>query len=137
MKKLLNKQEKFIKYCIFGVLISIIEILLYCILSKFINLEPLIANSIAFILSVLMSYYANSKYVFKTIFISKKSKIKRFYLFLGTRTVGLFIDSSILYLLLNCPNIISKTISCISTTLINYYIGKYIFKWKKDITEIL
>ena len=81
MKKLLNKQEKFIKYCIFGVLISIIEILLYCILSKFINLEPLIANSIAFILSVLMSYYANSKYVFKTIFISKKSKIKRFYLF--------------------------------------------------------
>ena len=46
MKKLLNKQEKFIKYCIFGVLISIIEILLYCILSKFINLEPLIAYSI-------------------------------------------------------------------------------------------
>lgn len=139
MKKILNKQEKFIKYCIFGVLISIIEILLYCILSKFINLEPLIANSIAFILSVLMSYYANSKYVFKTIFISKKSKLKRFYLFLGTRTMGLFIDSSILYLLLelNCPNIISKTISCISTTLINYYIGKYIFKWKKDITEIL
>ena len=53
--------------------------------------------------------------------------------------MGLFIDSSILYLLLelNCPNIISKTISCISTTLVNYYIGKYIFKWKKDITEIL
>ena len=73
MKKLLNKQEKFIKYCIFGVLISIIEILLYCILSKFINLEPLIANSIAFILSVLMSYYANSKYVFKTIFFNSES----------------------------------------------------------------
>lgn len=125
-----KSNNRFIKYCIFGSLISILEIILYYVLAKYLHIYPLLSNAIAFLVSVSLSFYANSKYVFKTMFISKKNKIKSFCLFLSSRVIGLFVDSSILYLLLyiNCSNLIAKTISCISTTIINYFMGKYIFK---------
>ena len=57
--------------------------------------------------------------------------INQFNIFLVTRIGGIFIDSSILYLLVNIitvPNLLAKTISCASTTVVNYYIGKLVFK---------
>ncbi len=123
-------KKRFIKYCIFGSTISIVEILLFTLLHGVLRVNLFLSNAIAFLISVMLSYYANSKYVFKTVFISKKAKIRKFYIFLGTRFLGLFVDSTILSILIHIsfPNMIAKTISCVSTTIVNYVIGKYIFK---------
>lgn len=125
-----KNNNRFIKYCIFGSLISILEIILFYALNKYLNIYALVSNVIAFMVSVTLSYYANSRYVFRITFVSKKAKIERYVLFLSTRIFGLFIDSSILYLLLNvsCPKLIAKTISCVSTVIVNYIIGKKVFK---------
>ena len=48
-----------------------------------------------------------------------------------SRLFGLLIDTIILYILIDkllLSSFISKIISSLSTTLINYVIGKYIFK---------
>lgn len=131
IKKYLNKNERFIRYTIFASSIAILEVITFTIFHSMLKIDLLIANTMSFLISVVLLYFANIKFVFKTVFKTRKAKIKRFYLFLGTRVAGLFIDSLVLYMLVDYAKISSfpsKIISGISTTLINYVIGKYVFK---------
>lgn len=129
MKKKIKNQ--FLVYCFFGTVGGFLEIFLFYFLYNFIKFPLIVSNVMAFLVAVIYSYYVNSKYVFKTIFRTKKMIINQFNIFLITRIGGIFIDSSILYLLVNIitvPNLLAKTISCVSTTVVNYYIGKLVFK---------
>lgn len=129
MKSLIKKQ--FIKYCFYGTIAGLIEIVLFTILYNYAKLPLFVSNTIAFIISVLFSYYVNSKYVFKRTFLTRRKAIKQFNIFILSRIAGIFFDSSILYFcihFISMPNLIAKTISCTSTALINYLIGKHIFK---------
>lgn len=131
IKKYLNKNERFIRYTIFASSIAILEVITFTIFHSMLKIDLLIANTMSFLISVVLLYFANIKFVFKTIFKTRKAKIKRFYLFLGTRVAGLFMDSLVLYMLVDYAELSSfpsKIISGISTTLINYVIGKYVFK---------
>lgn len=131
IKKYLTKNTRFIKYTIFASTIAILEVITFTIFYSLLKIDLLISNTLSFIISVFLLYFVNSKYVFKTNFKSTKAKIKRFYLFLGTRVIGLFLDSLVLYILVEYIGMCSfpsKIISGISTTLINYMVGKYVFK---------
>ena len=131
IKKYLNKNQRFIKYTIYASTIAILEVITFTIFYSLLKIDLLISNTLSFLISVFLLYFVNSKYVFKTTFKSTKAKIKRFYLFLGTRVIGLFIDSLVLYVLVNYINLCSfpsKIISGISTTLVNYIVGKYVFR---------
>lgn len=131
IKKYLTKNTRFIKYTIFASTIAILEVITFTIFYSLLKIDLLISNTLSFIISVFLLYFVNSKYVFKTNFKSTKTKIKRFYLFLGTRVIGLFLDSLVLYILVEYIRLCSfpsKIISGISTTLINYMVGKYVFK---------
>ena len=124
IKKYLNKNERFIRYTIFASSIAILEVITFTIFHSMLKIDLLIANTMSFLISVVLLYFANIKFVFKTVFKTRKAKIKRFYLFLGTRVAGL-------YMLVDYAELSSfpsKIISGISTTLINYVIGKYVFK---------
>ena len=96
--------------------------------------DPLVRSCVSTrgrFVSVLFSYYVNSKYVFKRTFLTRRKAIKQFNIFILSRIAGIFFDSSILYFCIHfirMPNLIAKTISCTSTALINYLIGKHIFK---------
>lgn len=131
IKKYLNKNERFIRYTIFASSIAILEVITFTIFNSLLKINLLIANTMSFLISVVLLYYVNSKYVFKTVFKTRKARVKKFYLFLGTRVAGLFMDSLVLYMLVEYAELASfpsKIISGISTTLINYVIGKYVFK---------
>lgn len=143
MKKLFAK--KFIRYIIFGTLGGIFEILLFDVLYMFnhSNIWVVISNVISFSSSVILLYFVNNKYVYRTTNRDKKSKRKTLILFIITRIFGLFIDMSVLFLCLKYftwSNILpselfgldfiglsSKFIATISTTVANYFIGIYIF----------
>lgn len=129
MKSIIKKQ--FVKYCFYGTMAGIIEIVLFTILYNFVKLPLFISNTFAFIVAVLFSYYVNSKYVFKRTFLTKRKAIRQFNTFILSRIAGIFFDSAILYFCIHfimMPNLIAKIISCTSTALINYLIGKHIFK---------
>ena len=131
IKKYLNKNERFIRYTIFASSIAILEVITFMLFHSVLKINILIANTMSFLISVVLLYFANIKFVFKIVFKTRKAKIKRFYLFLGTRVAGLFMDSLVLYMLIEYAELASfpsKIISGISTTLINYIIGKYVFK---------
>ena len=129
MKRYLSK--RFIGYTIFASLIAILEVITFSLFYRVLDIDLLIANGLSFVISIILLYNTLSKYVFRTVFRTKRSKVRRFYLFLGTRVIGLFLDSLVLYVLINDFNlcdILSKIVSGISSTLVNYLIGKYVFK---------
>lgn len=124
-------KKQFLIYCIVGSIGGLFEIFLFETFNNLLNGKYIIANILSFIISVIYLYFANSKLVYKTKFTSKKHKIRKFLIFLATRVLGLAFDTLILGLCINIiglSSLISKIISCISSTIINYGVGKYIFK---------
>jgi putative flippase GtrA len=130
MKKLLEKE--FIRYCFIGCIGGVIEVAAFYLLNDILNINYVISNVISFFLSVIFLYYFNTYYVFKREFINKKIKIRKFNVFLFTRILGLVFDTAVLALcisVIGLPSLISKIISCSSSAIINYYVGKvFIFK---------
>ena len=69
MKELFNKYRDIIMYLIFGVLTTVISLIVFYVLTKTIlnandKIELQIANIISWIAGVTFAYITNSKYVF-------------------------------------------------------------------------
>ena len=69
IKKLINK--KIILYVIFGVLTTIVNLIAYYLFSNIININYLISNAIAWIISVVFAYITNKFFVFNSSYINK------------------------------------------------------------------
>ncbi|MBP0956431.1 MAG: GtrA family protein [Oscillospiraceae bacterium] len=131
VKKILIKYEETILYLIFGFFTVVVNTVLYLSLSLFLN--DIIANSIAFVLSVLFAYWTNSKFVFKNPILWET-----FIKFFGMRIGTILIDNGGMWLLLylNCNKLISKCAVNIIIIVLNYIFSKFfIFKKRKDETN--
>lgn len=138
MKKIINsisglfsKYREIILYIIFGVLSTIINIIVYYLLTNYGEMNYLLSNFFAWIISVAFAFVTNKSLVFK----SKnnfKQGLKEALYFLGARIFSLGIDMLIIYLLisvLSWDSLISKIISNIVVIILNYILSKlYIFK---------
>ena len=71
IKKLINKE--IILYVIFGVLTTIVNLIAYYLFSNIININYLISNAIAWIISVVFAYITNKFFVFNSSYINKVS----------------------------------------------------------------
>ena len=69
IKKLINKE--IILYVIFGVLTTIVNLIAYYLFSNIININYLISNAIAWIISVVFAYITNKFFVFNNSDINK------------------------------------------------------------------
>lgn len=123
------KKETFL-YLIFGLFTTLINILTYKILVN-LNINYIIANIIAWIISVIFAFITN-KYI---VFDNKTSNfIKEFLKFVISRLgTGLF-DILFMFItisLLNFDDFIMKIISNIVVIILNYILSKFIV-FKKD-----
>ncbi|GHU16250.1 sugar translocase [Spirochaetia bacterium] len=126
---LLSKRTtaQFIKFCIIGVLNAIVHLSIYYLLLWF-NVYYLIANGVAFILSVLNSYFWNKRFTFTesttTVFM-----IVKLYASYGITTL---MGTGLLYLLVEIVGLgkyVSPIINIGITTGINFILNKYfVFK---------
>ena len=118
------KKETFL-YLIFGIFTTLINILTYKILVN-LNINYIIANIIAWIISVIFAFITN-KYI---VFNNKTSNfIKEFLKFVISRLgTGLF---DITISLLNFDDFIMKIISNFVVIILNYILSKFIV-FKKD-----
>ncbi len=138
MIKLFNKYKEIINYLIFGVLTTIVSLVVYyglvaTILDASNPFELQIANIISWIISVLFAYITNRKYVFAS---TNKNKLKEVSTFFSSRIVTLIIDMAIMYLgvsLLKGSDTIIKLISQVIVIVGNYILSKLIvFKKEKE-----
>ena len=133
MRELINKNKELIKYLIFGILTTLVNILCFYILDK-LNIDIYINNTISWIVSVIFAFITNKLYVFESKSLDIKTIFKEGTSFLGARIFSYFVDMGTIYLLfdgLKINKLISKIVSNIIVIIINYIFSKFIFKKKK------
>lgn len=133
-----NRNKEVVNYLIFGFLTTVINLLVYFILTVSIfnvnnGFELQLANIISWIVAVLFAYVTNRKFVFNS---NNSNKIKEISNFFLARIVTLIVDMMLMYFGVNILNINDKFIKIISQVIViivNYIFSKlFVFK-KSDI----
>ncbi len=130
-KKFLTREVIF--YAIFGVLTTIVNFVVFYILTK-LGLEENISNIIAVIAAVLLAYFTNRKLVFNSQAVTFKEKIIEFYKFILGRIFTMVFEIIGFYLLFNIigvQELISKLIITVLVVILNFFISKF-FAFKKS-----
>ena len=138
MKKIYKKLDlkKFTKYIIISLVTTIINVAIFMICAEKVLLNEIISNCIAWVITVLITFFLNKKIVFDSNTKKRETLIElvKFYVL---RISSLLIDTLVLYICLKwllLGNLVSKIISNIGTTFNNYFISKYfIFKNKEKV----
>lgn len=134
IKNLFNKYREIIMYLIFGVLTTVVSLvvyylLVYTILNPDNALELQIANVISWIASVAFAYFTNRSVVFKS---NNKNKLKEATNFVLARVATLIMDMAIMFIgvtLLHGNDKIIKVLSQVVVIVSNYVFSKlFIFK---------
>lgn len=127
MKELFIKYKEFIMYLVFGVLTTLVNIIVYYVSAKIFLINYQISNVLAWILSVTFAFITNKLYVFES--KDNDKLLKEAISFYSLRLFSLGIDIAIMYIMvsiLNINDMVSKIISNIVVIIINYITSKLI-----------
>ena len=123
--------REIILYVIFGVLTTLVNFVTYIFFVRFLNINYLISNVLAWFLSVLFAYVTNKIWVFES---KNKNILREMSLFLGGRLFSGVVDTGLMYVLidiLSVGDLISKIIIQVIVVILNYVISKIIV-FKKE-----
>ena len=122
----MDLKKELILYVVFGVLTTVVNIIAYVVFAKYLNVDYIISNIIAWFLSVLFAYITNRIWVFE----SKSDNILReISLFFGGRLFSGVVDTSLLYLMVDIlliGDFVSKVVTQIIVVVLNYIISKLV-----------
>ena len=125
MKKLQNSQ--IIRYIMTGGMTTVINYIIYILLTA-VQLDYLVANSIAWLGAVIFAYYANRHMVFR----SGGNKKQEFIRFFSLRLATLVVENLLLFMFvgyIGAAELPSKILVSVITVVLNYFACKYsIFK---------
>lgn len=128
--RLYHKYRDLIVYTVFGFLASIVNVLVFGFLHKQLQMNMLVANTIAWFIANLFSLVANKLIVFKSDYKSFKAFCKEALLFMSQRVFALVLDSIIMQIgisMLHLNSIWVKIFDQIFVGLVNYVATKAIF----------
>lgn len=136
IKTLFIKYKEIINYLIFGVLTTVINILVYDLFFYAFHLENIPSNVIAWVVSVLFAFITNKLFVFNS-YKKGLSLIVEMISFFGCRLSTGLIDTGLMYLFIDVlktgHNTIIKIIVNVIVIVLNYVLSKIIiFRRKKD-----
>ncbi len=127
-KELTEEQKKgfmqFVKFCLVGVSNTAISLAVYYIFVLINKDLYIVGNAVGFIVSVLNSYFWNSKFVFKKEDERTKTIVKTFLAY-GT---NLIIGTALLYLFVeicNMSEFVAPLLNLIITIPLNYILNKF------------
>lgn len=140
IKKIFTKEV--ITYIIFGVLTTVVNIIVSYILKAMFNIEGNIASTIGIICSILFAYFTNRKWVFESNANGVKEKLTEFGKFILGRAftmvieiIGVFLLNDIIHMFYglfsdNIAYLINKCIITVIVIILNFFISKF-FAFKK------
>ncbi len=141
MEKIIKKicTRETILYVIFGVLTTLINIVVSTVLVKVFQVEGNLASTIGIIISILFAYFTNRKMVFNSIAETAKEKWKEFFKFILGRSFTMVIEMAgvfLLYTVLGVEYVITKVTITVIVVILNFFISKFFaFKTKKEENE--
>ena len=122
------------RYLVFGALSTVINIVVFAICTKLVNLSTAVSNTIAWILAVLFAYVTNKIYVFNSKTKGFNDLTREILSFFGARIATLIIETAFLWVVidkLGFNDIFMKIISNIIVIILNFVFSK-IFIFKKE-----
>ena len=138
IKEIFKKFREQIMYIIFGVLTTIVNYVVYLVLTKMMNIDYMISTVISQIFAMIFAYITNKIYVFEAKNNSFKGLIKEMVSFFSVRIVSLFLDMGFMKLFVDIMHLNDAIMKLVSNALIiiaNYIFSKlFIFK-KNDKKE--
>lgn len=144
LKKILSKflTKEVISYIIFGVLTTLVNIVISFILKAIFNVEGNISSTIGIIASILFAYFTNKKWVFDSKATGFKENVFEFGKFILGRAftmvieiLGVFLLNDILHTFYgifsdNIAFLLNKCIITVIVIILNFFISKF-FAFKK------
>lgn len=134
MEKIVNlyrKNKEIINYLIFGVLTTLVNIIVFTLCADQIHIQYLISNVIAWVASVLFAYVTNRKWVFDSHSNSIGKEMGKFF---SSRLATLGLDMIVMWLLvdlLTTNNVFAKVVANVLVVVANYILSKLIV-FKKE-----
>lgn len=133
MKKI-EKYKGVLLYLIFGVLTTLINVIVYWISYYSLSASNIVSTVIAWIIAVLFAFITNKYYVFDSKSLKKEIVLHELYYFLICRIGTGILDVMIMYFfvdLLNFPALLMKAAANVLVIILNYIASKLvIFKHK-------
>ena len=135
IKKVCNREV--ISYIIFGILTTIVNIVISYILKTFFKVEGNIASTIGIICSILFAYFTNRKWVFHSYAVTIKEKWAEFGKFILGRAftmvveiVGVFLLNDVIHSFYgifsdNIAYLINKMLMTVIVIILNFFISKF------------
>jgi hypothetical protein len=137
IKKFLTKEV--IMYVIFGVLTTLVNLIISFALVDAFKIGGSIASAIGIVSSILFAYFTNRKWVFNTTAKGFAENLKEFWKFIAGRLVTMVIEQGgvmVLYDVLNMPFVPVKLSLTIIVIILNYIFSKFFaFKTNKEVKE--
>lgn len=134
IKELIAKYKELIAYGIFGVLTTVINIVVYTVCYNRLGISNVVSNIVAWILSVLFAYVTNKIWVFESRATEIKVLLYEMGTFFGCRLATGLLDLFIMYITVDGLALNSTLMKCISNVIViitNYIFSKLvIFKRK-------
>ena len=126
MKNIIQKNKEIIMYLVFGVLTTVVNIVVYYIFSNLLHMNYLFSNAMAWFLSVLFAYVTNRKYVFD----SKNNQIiKEAISCFGSRLATGIMDMVLMWFLVNfniVNDVVAKVVVNVIVVILNYILSKLV-----------
>lgn len=138
MKKILDiwkKYEEAISYLFWGGIAFFLSMALFYFFANVMDLYEQIANSLAWILCVVFTYFTNRIFVFKSKTRGLGGILKEFVSFISARIATLLIENLILFVLIDqmtMNNMLAKLIGQFVVIVTNYILSKLWIFGKKD-----
>lgn len=126
MKELFIKYKEIIMYLIFGVLTTVVNVVVYFVMADMLHIQYMISNVVAWFLSVLFAYITNRSYVFES---KSQNIIKEMISFFGARLATGAMDMAFMWIFVELhilPDFIAKVISNVFVIIANYVLSKLV-----------
>lgn len=132
IKALLEKYKAIILYGIFGVLTTLINIVVYEAFYRYAGWSNVVSNIVAWVAAVLVAFITNKLWVFESKTTEKKALMFEIASFFGCRLATGVLDLAIMYVAVDEMALNSTLMKCISNVIViivNYIASKLlIFK---------
>lgn len=135
----LRKYKETILYLVFGVLSTIVNILVYVLATRNLNFSFLISNWIAWIAAVIFAYITNKFFVFESNQTDIRFIVKEFGTFVSCRVLSGVVEMIIMFLMINLlliNDFIVKLVTNIIVIILNFLFSK-LFIFKRNINEVV
>ncbi|MCL0311889.1 GtrA family protein [Apilactobacillus sp. TMW 2.2459] len=134
--KIIQNNKQVISYLFWGVMTTLINIVVFMLLQKLTSWNYNINNSIAWIASVVFAYVTNRKWVFHSKSNSINEYLKEFISFSFGRFASFIMEEIILWIFITALGLnagIAKVVGQVVVIVFNYFWSKLaVFKNKKD-----